>query len=68
MICYLWWPVLVQTDCWCGSLAVLPPTSVGSANGTVVGRWLVYIAVAPAAAGPRSGWILDDFGGASAGQ
>ena len=33
------------------SPAVLPPTSVGSANGTVVGGRLVYIAVTPAAAG-----------------
>ena len=51
-----------------GSLAVLPPTSVGSVNGTVVGGRLVYIAVAPAAAGPEMGWILDDFGSAPAGQ
>ena len=32
-----------------GGLAVLPPTSAGSAYGTSVGGWVVYIAVMPTA-------------------
>ena len=44
---------------------MLPSTPAGSANGTIVGRWAVYIAVAPTVVDTRIGWIFDDISGNS---
>ena len=48
--------------------AVMPTTSAGSSNGTVVGGRPINIEIAPAKIDPRSGRILDDFGGVATGQ
>ena len=51
-----------------GSPAVMPTTSAGSSNGTVVGGRPINVAIAPAETDPRSGRISDDFGGVAAEQ
>ena len=42
---------------------VVPATSVGSLNGTVVGGRPIDTTITPAETDPGGGWILDNFGG-----